>query len=307
VNVLILCPGTDIGGGAIALKRGFDRHPNGATARAVRRRDSQYRYPADIQWSPRTWPVIRDLFARADVVHVYEDARIVGQFRDWQRKKIVVMHVGSRFRKFAELYSGFAQKYGAYEAVASRELMAFAPPGLRGEVCPVPASFETITPYRAAYRPSGRVRIVQCPTNRDSKSTLPLVAACQRLAKRYPVDLDVVEGVTWDTALKRKAQADIVFDQVRYGYGGNAIEAWAMSIPVVAGYQASETRAAMLEEYGSLPFVEATEDTIEQALEPLVADASLREHWGEVGYFFGERVHSERVTVARMLAMYSRA
>lgn len=305
-SVLILSPGTDVGGGGIALKRAFDLHPaHGWTARAVRRRDSQYHYPADIQWVRGAPPAgLSRLFAKADVIHVYEIPEIVRHFPGWRRKTIVVHHVGSRFRKDPQGYSDRCKAVGAYEAVGSQELFRLAP---RGEMCIGCVSFETVTPYRKAYRPSERVRIAHAPTNRTSKSTLPFLAACERLAKHYPIEVDLIEGVSWQACLERKAQADILFDQVWYGYGANAIEAWAMGIPVVAGYRDPDARARTLAEFGRFPFVEASEDTIEQALESLIAIPGMREYWGRVGYEFGDRVHSERVTVERMIGLYARA
>lgn len=309
MNVLILSPGTDVGGGGIALKRAFDLHPElGWTARAVRRRDSPYRYPADIEWPHRDRrppSQIVKLFAAADVIHVYEIPEVVKHFDGYRRKTIVVHHVGSRYRKDAAGYSARCKAIGAYEAVGSRELFGLA---TRGELCIGCVSFEPLAAIRAkVYQPSDRVRIVHAPTNQTSKSTGPFLAACERLAKRYPLDVDLVWQRPWAECLERKARADILFDQVWYGYGANAIEAWAMGVPVVAGYRDPEARARTLVDFGTFPFVEATEDTIEQALEPLVAHASIRAEWGRVGFEFGQRIHSERATVERMVGLYGRA
>lgn len=306
-SVLILSPGSDVGGGGIALKRAFDLHPEfGWTARAVRRRDSLYRYPADIQWvRGKPPPEVVRLFRAADVIHVYEMPEIVQLFAGYQRKTIVVHHIGSRYRKDPDGSSARCVAVGAYEAIGSQELFRLAK---GGELCIGCVSFETLAPYRAKfYQPSERVRIVHAPTNRNSKSTGPFLAACERLAKRYPIDVDLIWQRPWAECLERKARADILFDQVWYGYGANAIEAWAMGIPVVAGYRSPEARARTLADFGRFPFVEASEETIEQALEPLVADAALREYWGKLGHEFGQRVHSERATVERMVGLYGRA
>ena len=92
------------------------------------------------------------------------------------------------------------------------------------------------------------------------------------------------------------------------GYGCNAIEAWAMGIPVVAGAD-SWTLARMRQEFGrsGLPFYEATAETIRVALRELVLSADLRAKWDDRGLRHARRFHAEKPALERALELYAEA
>jgi glycosyltransferase involved in cell wall biosynthesis len=90
---------------------------------------------------------------------------------------------------------------------------------------------------------------------------------------------------------KVKATCHVLYDQVQLGYGNNAVEAWAMGIPVIAG-GAPTTLTEMRRRFGSLPFVKATEDTIGDAL-ALLLDEGERERWGAIGQAHARAWHDE--------------
>src|SRR5690606_27554167 len=129
-----------------------------------------------------------------------------------------------------------------------------------------------------------------------------LEAAVRQLqAEGLPVELVLVEGRTWAECLTVKATADIYFDQVLLGYGCNAIEAWGMGIPVVAG--ADEwTLAQMRKEWNlgkrPMPFHEATEATIADALRELVQSPDLRAEVAKRGHAHAQKYHAERPALA---------
>jgi hypothetical protein len=156
------------------------------------------------------------------------------------------------------------------------------------------------------------VRVVSCPTNREIKSTDALEAAVRTLqAEGLPVELLVVTGRPWAESLAVKATADIYFDQVGLGYGCNAVEAWGMGIPVIAGAD-DWTLARMRKEWdmgprGSLPFLEATEATIADKLRVLVKSADARTVMGTLGHDHAEKYHAEKPALARLAELYGMA
>ena len=80
--------------------------------------------------------------------------------------------------------------------------------------------------------PSDRERpiVVHAPSSRRRKGSEHVIAACEGL----DVELELVEGLHHDEALKRYRAADIVVDQLNAGwYGLFAIEAMALGKPVV--------------------------------------------------------------------------
>jgi hypothetical protein len=157
-------------------------------------------------------------------------------------------------------------------------------------------------------RDLGTVRIVSCPTNREFKATEALIAAVMDLAAEgLPVELVLVEGKPWYEALTIKATADIVFDQLAWGYGCNAVEAWGMGIPVVSGAD-DWTLERMHQEFGKrgLPFVEASQATLVDVLRKLVESKDLRAKWGAKGLAHVRKYHDERPALARLAELYHR-
>ena len=152
-----------------------------------------------------------------------------------------------------------------------------------------------------------RIVIAHAPTNREVKSTRQFLAAFQRLQDEgHPVELELIEQATWADCLERKSRADIFFDQTQLGYGCNALEAWGMGIPVIAGAQ-DETLDEMERRFGHLPFYHATEETIYDALKELVESPELREQYGQIGYDYVRRWHDEPVVVEQLKRLYRRA
>jgi hypothetical protein len=154
--------------------------------------------------------------------------------------------------------------------------------------------------------PDGKLRIVSCPTNPIYKSTSALVAAVARLQREgMNVELILAENMRWEDALKIKATADVVFDQVMFGYGCNGVEAWGMGLPVIAGGQ-PWTLAKMTELWGELPFYVATEDTIAEAIVAM-SSAETRKEYTAKGLAHFKRFHAERPALTRLAELYSMA
>ena len=107
--------------------------------------------------------------------------------------------------------------------------------------------------------------------------------------------------------MARKAKADILVDQLTLGYGCNAIEAWGMGIPVVAGTTDPVTRDRMLSILGELPFYEATEKTLTARLEELIVSEPLRAEWGARGLAYAKRWHDDQAVMRQAEGLYERA
>jgi hypothetical protein len=304
VNVLILSDRTDIAGIGITLKQAFDKHSRTWKARAVRRKDVGYGYPADIEWNGRVATrVIGKLYAAADVIHVLQRPYVATKFPGWQSKAIVVHHLGTYFRRDPASVSASCQDIGATELAGSLDLIPLGDM----ELLPIVADIERFAAIRErVYRPSKRIRIAHAPTNRAFKSTINFIDAVTNLAKRHPIEVDLIEGVSWEECLRRKAQADILFDELTHGYGANALEAWAMDIPVVSGVHDERVRELMVGAFGAIPFLEATPRSLERVLESLIIDPDLRSAVALRGRKHVERFHSGAAVVARATDIYER-
>jgi hypothetical protein len=297
-RVLILSPYEDTAGIGITLRRSFDRWAPDWEARAVRRANNYIDYPADIEWPGDTQSAeVEELYRKADVVHVMEQPDILDELGPTDAK-IIVQHLGTYYRDNADAVSEQCQALGATEVASGFDLML--KPHLR--FVPLPAELPGVAELRSEYRVTDKVRIAHATTNRAVKSTDLIMAAVERL--KHPVHFDLIEGEPWGVCLARKAKTDIYVDELRLGYGLNALECWAMGIPVISGIL-GDPRTRMLAEFGELPFAEATEATLEQTIESLVTDPALRAEWGERGRQHLATVHSPQAVVQRMIDVYN--
>jgi glycosyltransferase involved in cell wall biosynthesis len=80
-----------------------------------------------------------------------------------------------------------------------------------------------------------------------------------------------------------------------------------MGIPVIAG-ASEKTLAEMRRRFSNeLPFYQATEATIYEALKALVQSPDLRAEYSERGLFHVQRFHDQKVVVEQLKDVYQRA
>jgi len=82
-----------------------------------------------------------------------------------------------------------------------------------------------------------KLRIVHAPTNREAKGSDMILASLKSVDSAHPgvIEIQLVENVSREQALKALREADLVVDQILVGwYGGVAVEAMKMAKPVIA-------------------------------------------------------------------------
>lgn len=285
--------------------------------RSAHRATAYFDFPLDIRWDRTSHAEVQTLADEADVIHLTNEPRAYFQLHQARlRKPAVLHHHGTLFRSQHERLLADGRRLHMVQAVSTLDLKRYAPDELHW--LPAPIDVDAMRAIREANRrpDDGRVRIVTCPTNFDLKSTRLLEEAVAQLGRDgLLVDLVVVTGRTWAEALAVKATADIYFDQIAApaigypgGYGCNAIEAWAMGLPVVAG--ADEwTTAAMRQEIGTdiLPYAEASADTLVDVLRRLVGSATRRKTYAQLGERHVEKFHAEKPALRRLAKLYGMA
>lgn len=297
--------GNDDPAGVVArFQSAAERYGGDLRIRSAHRVTHYFEFPADIIWTRSTESQIRTLLREADVVHLNNSYRAVSRFGI--RKPMLLHHHGSLFRNNSDQMMATAKNHKMVQAVSTVDLMRPAPEILRW----LPSAYDVLTlnRYAEANRraPDGRIRIVHAPTNRALKHTELFLKVVDRLKKKYAVDLVLVEGKTNAETLAEKAKADIVYDQLMFGYGCNSIEAWAMGVPVVAGAD-PWTLNQMDSMWGRLPFAEATEATLYGVLAKLVDSRELRSEYAQRGLEHVLKYHDERPALARLLELYDEA
>jgi hypothetical protein len=149
--------------------------------------------------------------------------------------------------------------------------------------------------------PTDRIRILHSAVlndgcrnwmGRNPKGSPFVLAAIERLkSEGYPVEYFFIEDKPSNQMRFYQAQADIVVEQLIYGWwGSTGVETMALGKPVVC-YIRPSWKAFFLKtfpEYDSLPIVEADTNTIYDALKKLVTDADYRHRKGEESRRFAE-------------------
>jgi hypothetical protein len=287
---------SDIGGQSIRTKRAFDRHAPGWVCDSVVRNRNYIDYPVD-----RPFADAPTLARRADVVHAHNSFKAARQ-AGALNKPLVITHHGTRYRRDPAGILAEQHAAGALGLVSTLDLWLLAPGDT--EWSPAPYDLGWLASMRRPVN-DGVLRIGHAPTDRAVKSTDAVLAACRKLARDTRVEVVLIERQSWRQCLAAKARCDIFVDQVLLGYGNNAVEAWGMGIPVVCG-AADDTLGEYERRFGSLPFVQADEGSIYEAL-TVLADPAARARWRERGLEHVHRWHDDATVVAQLQDIYLRA
>jgi len=305
-RLVILNPDADTAGVGISLKRAFDKYAPGWQTRAVCRAVNYLDYPTDIVWPYNEHgPIERQvagLVAAADVVHAMDNEGALNQFRRLLKGKTVVMqYLGSYYRRNRKRAEMRARAFRAIQVTCGIDLMSPSVPYLS-----IAVDLDAIAKLREGYQPSDRIRIAHAPTNRTVADTDRVIATVNDLAKRYPIDFDLIERVSNRECLERKAKADIYVDRFTLGMGLNGIECAAMGIPVVAGLAGHEVRHRVFGMWGQLPWADATVATMPAVIEHLILDTAWRAELVRRARTLIYAWYSEPVVVKAALAVYGR-
>lgn len=251
----------------------------------------------------------------ADVVHLshqFYRLRKIERLRLPRRPEVIHYH-GTGFRENADDHIRHQRAHKAIGLVATLDLWLLAPTETTWLPCPYDLSAlatlrnSLCEPLRAS-QSHETVKVAHAPTARKIKGTEAFLAAVQRLqSEGYDLELDLIEKVSWSECLRRKATADIYYDQTQLGYGNNAIEAWGMGIPVIAGASES-TLAEMRKRFSNeLPFFQSSEAGIYDSLKALLLSPDLRAEYSERGLNHVRRFHDQKVVVEQLKDVYTRA
>lgn len=299
IRVLSCNAGADTGGVSWGTADAFARHgPDDITVRSSIHSTNYIEYPHDVPWRE-----VGSYATTASVLHVHNTLKtlaLVGA----RKRPFVIHHHGTVYREQAEALNYAVRMRGGRAVCSTLDLLDYG-----SDVVWVPPAYDPARLRHAAHfgmlervvtgdLDRTKLRVAHAPTNRAIKSTEAFLRACAHVG----VEAVVVERATNAECIRVKATCDAYFDQVQLGYGCNAIEAWALGLPVIAGAQPG-TLSRMADTFGDLPFVTAKDDSIESALEVLLNE-SARAAWAERGRAHFARWHDGRETVRRLAPIY---
>jgi hypothetical protein len=297
----------DLAGVAGRYAIAADKLEAGLAIRSAHKASAYFEFVHDIRWHRGNEAEVRALADAADLIHLTNDFKAYFWLRQHKpRKPALIHHHGTLFRNNPERMLSEARRFGMVQAVSTIDLKRPAPDELHW--LPTAYDLDELARIREEHRrpEDGRIVVAHAPTNREIKSTDAFEAAVRTLqAEGLPVDALIIANKTHAECLRLKATADIYFDQVKLGYGCNAIEAWGMGIPVIAGAD-DWTLEAMGREFDAdvLPFYLADEMTIADAIRALVDPAVRFEYAWHRGNAHAQRFHAELPALRRLAEVY---
>jgi O-antigen/teichoic acid export membrane protein/glycosyltransferase involved in cell wall biosynthesis len=246
------------------------------------------------------WKAFLQLLPKADVFHFYSGLTFIPKSFQFPilrlfRKKSVLHFMGSDIRGRSPEELGYtssadAQIVGSYDAIRWVPDAHVVPPGI---------DLRDFRPVAESAR--SRPLVVHAPSNRARKGTEHVVAACKEL----DVELEIVEGLHHEEARRRYERADIVVDQLNAGwYGLFAIEAMALGKPVVTSLHADAVERTERAFGVQLPLVNASKESLVEALRPLVDSAEERARVGAESRAYVERVHDGDRNAELLIKIY---
>jgi len=147
------------------------------------------------------------------------------------------------------------------------------------------------------------VRIGHAPTNRAAKGSDVIIREIGKLQKKYDIQLDLIENVSYEESLRRKAECDLFVDQIgELGYGINSLEALAMETPAC-----SCLAAGFEKQYPNHPFVVIDAGNIAERLTPLILDSQLRRDIGQKGKAWVLENHDSQSVVKQIHALLAQS
>lgn len=299
MRVLIVSPGQDTGGQAFRIRKAFMRLTDWHVD-AVHATDNYMNFPSHLHYDKA---LAQELYNKADIVHHKNGLLLYQRHDNGQRKPTVLHHQGSRLRGHPREVSDEGRSVGATQIVSTIDLLDDCKDAVW---VPSPFDLDWIAAKYYSPQKTNIIRIAHSPTNRKIKATDDILAAVHALTRAHRIELDLIEKREWIVSLSRKGRAHIFVDQLNLGIGNSAIEAFAMGIPVVAGFAEPKDKERWLRITGEseLPFYEATADNVEERLRDLIQQPDLRKEVGARGRAYAERWHSEEFCVKNLSQIY---
>jgi|GEM_PF-1578907 len=154
-----------------------------------------------------------------------------------------------------------------------------------------------------------KLRIGHAPTDRNVKGTREVLRAIESLKQRRDdFEFVLIENVPYAQVRPLYQSLDLMIDQLWAGwYGGAAVEAMALEVPVMAYIRQSDLRYIPQRFAADLPIIDVTADTLERTLEEwLDSPARLRER-GKQSREFVIQHHDPLRIAATMKQRYEQA
>ncbi len=287
---------SDNGGASWWASQAINRYTE-HEARGMRIYDSYIEYPSDIL-APSKGEIIK-WCQWADVIHVRDTAKFIPAV--YRKSKPIVLTMTGK-RNSLKVMLRLCRKNRWVMGVSTYDLTVFLP---KGAVEWTPNSRESLS--RNWHPVKGQFRVVHAPTSRICKGTETVIRAFKGF-NDY-VTLDLIEKATYAECLRRKQLCRCLIDQFTYGYGNNAIEAWALGMPVISGSMRGGYAEAVEAMAGFVPYIRIGEsvDEIRDVILRIYQGGSLYQEAIDRGREYFMKYHHMSVVGKRLIEVYEQA
>ena len=157
-----------------------------------------------------------------------------------------------------------------------------------------PKSYENLNKF---------IKIGHAPTNRLAKGSDQIIKIIQSLAIQFPIQLDLIENMSYEMALKRKYECDLFVDQIGdLGYGMNGVESLAMGIPTLTSLAPGFETI-----YPDHPFIVVDAKNFKSKLEHLLNNSQFIAEIGKRSIEWVKKHHDATEVVKRIHALLNGA
>lgn len=321
IKVINYTPQADTGGQCYRLCKKVNNNYPGYQCKSFIGKSNYIQYPADVVYSRgvKSNPSIKKFWAEASVLHGHIHLRGIRAWPALNPSAGRLVHQHGRLPRGGLIYKNRAEiwaeddKVGATRIVSTINLLRYIKDGDSAREkskrwFPTPVDIKWLegmipkTPWR---KNPDRIRVMHSPTDRGLKHTSLFLKCMERLKKKYDVETVLVENKTHEDTQLIRAGCDIVYDQILLQYGSNALEAWAMGIPVIAGcIDRPGVLSDINEVVGYVPFYNATTETLYNALEELIVNSRTRTQYARLGADYVRKFHSGKAVARRAVETY---
>lgn len=289
MNILILADG-DWSGAGNALYQAVNEHTE-HKARQVAFRPSYLDYPCDVL-QPKPGE-LRDLVEWADVVNIHDGNDHLLPER-LPRKPTFVTYHGSQYRQRWPYYNVLDREYPRISTALNLDLAMYGPRWLPR---PMPDLRRVRKENRR--RGDGLFVVAHAPSNRMIKDTETVLKALEGIDG---VALLLIEGKSNADCIEAKAGCDLLIEEFKLGYGTNALENWAMGIPVVA-HAFGGILNYMKQQLGALPFVETPLERLRDTVAELANNKQVYDEAAQRGRDYWHRYHHPKKVAGQFIGI----
>ena len=254
---------------------------------------------------------ISELLQKADILHFHQLADENTELGPIRAKEFITgkailhhHHGHPDFRSHPDKYREKYHRLKRKSLVSTPDLLKLLPEAV-WQPNLVPINAPNYLPR--SIEAENRVRVCQAPTRKDLKNTAEFEVIMASLERKYGnVEGVVIANTRHEECLRIKQSCEIHFDHMQGYYGVSSLESLSQGRPVIAGLD--EWNLKCIKDFSGcedVPWVIArNRDELEDRLEELIENGSLRNRSGVASRRFMERYWTEQHVLKILMETY---